>query len=386
MHTAARMDRMGTEASFRVLARARALEAEGRDVIHLEMGEPDFPTPPHVVEAAIRALHDGRTGYVPAAGLPRLREAIARDVAASRGIPVDPAQVVVCPGGKAVIFFTYLALLEAGDEVVLPDPGFPIFASMADALGAVRRPYDPGSGTSRRPDLEALAASVGPRTRLVVLNSPGNPTGVVHTPQELAAIAEACLRHDTWVLSDEIYSRILFGREHRSVAALDGMAERTILLDGFSKTFCMTGWRLGYAVAPLPLAPLFERLMVNSASCAVSFVQHAALAALEGPNDHLQRMVAAFRARRDVLVDGLASIPGVSCDRPEGSFFVFADVRGTGRDARALADALLEEAGVACVEGPAFGAGGAGHLRFSVAAGVERIAQAVERMRSLLRG
>ena len=384
MPIADRMHRMGTEAAFRVLARAKALEAEGRDVIHLEMGEPDFTTPGHIVEAAVKALRDGHTGYAPAAGLMPLREAIAADVAATRRIPVDPTQVVVCPGGKPVIFYTILATVNPGDEVVYPDPGFPIFESMTNAVGAVRRPYHPGSGAETRPDLRGLAEAITDRTRLVILNSPGNPTGVVHHADELEQIAALCRDRDLCVLSDEIYSRILFGGEHTSIVALDGMAAKTVVLDGFSKTYCMTGWRLGYAIAPPALAPLYEKLMTNSNSCAVNFVQHAALAALRGPQDEVGRMVAAFRERRDALVEGLRRLPGVACDLPEGSFFAFADVRGTGWEARALAERLLEEAGVACVEGPAFGRAGEGFLRFSFAADVERIREAVARMRNLL--
>ena len=384
MPIADRMHRMGTEAAFRVLARAKALETEGRDVIHLEMGEPDFTTPGHIVEAAIQALRDGHTGYAPAAGFMPLREAIAADVAATRHIPVDPAQVVVCPGGKPVIFYTILATVNPGDEVVYPDPGFPIFESMTNAVGAVGRPYHPGSGAQTRPDLVGLAEAITDRTRLLILNSPGNPTGVVHHADEIERIAALCRDRDLVVLSDEIYSRILFGGEHVSIAALDGMAGKTVVLDGFSKTYCMTGWRLGYAVAPPALAPLYEKLMTNSNSCAVNFVQRAALAALQGPQDEVGRMVAAFRERRDALVEGLRSVPGVACDLPEGSFFAFADVRGTGWEARALAERLLEEAGVACVEGPAFGRAGEGFLRFSFAADVERIREAVARMRNLL--
>jgi len=384
IHIAERCQHMGTEAAFRVFARAKALEAEGRDVIHLEMGEPDFPTPAFIKEACCKAIADGHTGYAPAAGVPALRAAIARMIARTRGIDVDPAQVVVTPGGKPVIFYTYLALVEPGDEVIYPDPGFPIFESMTDALGATRRPWFPGSGTAQRPDLDALAALMGPQTKLLVINSPGNPTGVVYREAELARIAELCVEHDVICLSDEIYSRILFGAEHVSIAAQPGMAERTVILDGFSKTWSMTGWRLGYAVAPLDLAPVYEKLMTNSNSCAVNFVQHAALAALAGPDDEVASMLAAFHARRDALVDGLQAMAGVTCDRPEGSFFAFADVRGTGHDARELADRLLEEEGVACVEGPAFGAGGAGCLRFSFAADIERIREATRRMAALL--
>lgn len=377
---AQRVLRMGTEAAFRVFARAKALERAGRDIVHLEMGEPDAPTPPRIVAAASAALRAGRTGYAPAAGLPELREALARHTGERRGMSFDPSQVVVTPGGKAVIFFTYLALVEPGDEVVYPDPGFPIFESLVDALGAVRRPYHPGSGTGLRPDLAQVERLVGPRTKLLVLNSPSNPTGVVHRPEELAAFAALARRHDVWVLSDEIYSRILHGVAHRSIAALPGMAERTVILDGFSKTWSMTGWRLGWAVCPPALAPAFERLMTNSASCAVHFGQVAALEALRGGDDEVEAMVASLRERRDLLVDGLNALPGVRCDRPEGSFFVFADVRGTGVPARVLADRWLEERGVACVEGPAFGANGEGFVRFSCAAPRARLEEALRRL------
>ena len=381
---AERVRRMGTEAAFRVFARARRLEAEGRDVIHLEMGEPDFATPGFIKDACTAALAAGHTGYTPAAGLPPLREAVAGYVAETRGIEVTPAQVVITPGGKPVIFYTFLALVEPGDEVIYPDPGFPIFESMTDALGAVRVPWHPGSGTDTRPDLDRLAGLMSDRTRLLVLNSPGNPTGVVYRREEIERIADLCRDRDVVVLSDEIYAEILFAGEHVSIAAEPGMAARTVILDGFSKTWSMTGWRLGYAVAPPSLAPIYEKLMTNSNSCATNFVQHAALAALAGPREPIREMVEAFRERRDALVEGLNGIPGVTCDRPEGSFFAFADVRGTGTDARTLAERLLEEAGVACVEGPAFGAGGEGHVRFSFAADVARIREATERMRTLL--
>lgn len=379
-----RVLRMGTEAAFRVFARAKALEAGGRDVVHLELGESDAPTPRRIVQAAERALEAGRTGYAPAAGLPALRAAVARRTGEQRGLSFEPEQVVITPGGKAVIFFTYLALVEPGDEVLYPDPGFPIFESLVDALGATRRPYHPGSGPGRRPDLDAVERLVGPRTKLLVLNSPGNPTGVVHTRAELERFAAVARRHDLWVLSDEIYARILYAGEHVSIATLPGMAERTIILDGFSKTWAMTGWRLGWAALPPPLAPIFERLMSNSASCATHFAQHGALAAFEGGEDELAAMVASLRRRRDVLVEGLNRLPGLACDLPGGSFFAFPDVRGTGLPAPALAERLLEEAGVATVEGAAFGVGGAGHLRLSYGAPLPRLEEALRRMQRLL--
>lgn len=381
---AARAERMGTEAAFRVLARAKALEAEGRDVIHLEMGEPGLPTPPAVVEAGVAALRDGHTGYAPACGIPALREGVAAYTNRTRGTDFSPAQIVIAPGGKPVIFFTFLGFVESGDEVIYPDPGFPIFESMTDALGAVRRPWFPGAGTATRPDIDALAALMGPKTRLLVLNSPSNPTGVVYTPEELGQIAALCVAHDVLVLSDEIYARILFDATHVSIATYPGMAERTVVLDGFSKTWSMTGWRLGWAAAPPDLAPVYEKLMTNSASCAVHFAQHGALAALAQPDAEIEAMVETFRQRRDALVAGLDGIPGISADAPQGGFFVFADVRGTGIDARTLAERFLEEAGVACVEGPAFGAGGAGFIRFSFAVDVPRIEEAVSRMQELL--
>jgi len=384
IHTSGLVERMGTEAAFRVFASARQREAAGHDVIHLELGEPGLPTPEPVVEAAVQALRAGHTGYTPAAGLPALRAAIARHIQRTRGLPIEPSQVVVAPGGKPVIFFTYLAFVEAGDEVIYPDPGFPIFESMVDALGAVRRPYDPGSGTHTRPDLDRLAGLFSAKTRLLVLNSPSNPTGVVLRRDELERIAALCIEHDVIVLSDEIYARILFDAEHISIASLPGMAERTVILDGFSKTWCMTGWRLGYAVAPPRYAPLYEKLMTNSNSCAVNFAQHGALAALAMDAAPLDEMLRTFHTRRDALVKGLRTVPGFACDAPEGAFFAFADIRGTGMAARPLADRLLEEADVAVVEGPAFGAAGEGFLRFSFAVDVARIQQAVERMRTLL--
>ena len=375
---------MGTEAAFRVFARAKALEASGKDIVHLEMGQPDFPTPAFITEAAIQAMKDGHTGYAPAAGLPALREAIADYVSETRGISVSPQEVVVMPGGKPVIFATYMALVERGDEVIYPDPGFPIFESMADALGAKKRPWHPGSGSAQRPDVDRLASLMGSKTKLLVLNSPGNPTGVVYTKAELETIASLAMRHDVYVLSDEIYSRIIFGNTHHSIAAIDGMRERTIVLDGFSKTWSMTGWRLGYSVSPVAMSETFAKLMTNDASCAVNFAQYGALAALRGPSDVVQSMVGEFASRARALADGLSELPGVFCDRPGGSFFAFADVGDTGVDATTLAGLLLEEGGVACVEGSSFGENGRGHIRFSFAADETRIREAITRIGRVL--
>jgi len=384
MKFADRMGRLGTETAFEVLARARRLEAAGRDIVHLEIGQPDFPTPAHVVEAAVRALRDGHHGYTPAPGLPEIREAVAEHVSARLASPVDPDEVVVTPGAKPILFYTFLAFVEPGDEVVYPNPGFPIYESMLDFVGAKRVPLPIGAENGFRLDVDLLERLVNDRTRLLVLNSPANPTGGVVPKEDLARIAAICRRHDVIVLSDEIYSRILFGGRHASIAAEEGMRERTILLDGFSKTYAMTGWRLGYGVMPKDAAARFSRLMVNSNSCTANFVQRAGVAALRGPQDAVDRMVAEFARRRDVLVDGLNSLPGFRCGRPAGSFYVFPDVTGTGVRSGPLADRFLEEAGVACLSGTCFGAGGEGYVRFSFANSVENIRDGVERLRGAL--
>jgi aspartate/methionine/tyrosine aminotransferase len=384
MKFADRMSRLGTETAFEVLARARRLEAAGRDIVHLEIGQPDFPTPAHVVEAAVRALRDGHHGYTPAPGLPEIREAVAEHVSARLASPVDPDEVVVTPGAKPILFYTFLAFVEPGDEVVYPNPGFPIYESMLDFVGAKRVPLPISAENGFRLDVDLLERLVNDRTRLLVLNSPANPTGGVVPREDLARIAAICRRHDVIVLSDEIYSRILFGGRHASIAAEEGMRERTILLDGFSKTYAMTGWRLGYGVMPKDAAARFSRLMVNSNSCTANFVQRAGVAALRGPQDAVDRMVAEFARRRDVLVDGLNSLPGFRCERPAGSFYVFPDVTGTGVRSGPLADRFLEEAGVACLAGTCFGAGGEGYVRFSFANSVENIRDGVERLRGAL--
>ncbi|WP_376789619.1 pyridoxal phosphate-dependent aminotransferase [Thermoflexus sp.] len=385
MRLAQRMSRLGTETAFEVLARAKALEAQGREIIHLEIGEPDFDTPAHIKAAAVRALDEGYTHYTPAAGIPALREAIADYIRRTRGISVGPENVVVVPGGKPIMFFAILALVEEGDEVIYPNPGFPIYESMIRFVGGRPVPLRLRMENEFRVDVEELARLITPRTRMLILNSPANPTGSVLTREDLAAIAELCLEHDLVVLSDEIYSRILYEGEHISIASFPGMRERTIILDGFSKTYAMTGWRLGYGVMPEPLAEAVTRLMINSNSCTAAFTQIAGIAALTGPQDEVDRMVAAFRERREVIVEGLSRIPGFRCLKPKGAFYAFPNIEGTGMSSRELAAYLLEEAGVAVLSGTAFGEYGEGFLRLSFANSVENIHKALERIEKAIR-
>jgi aspartate aminotransferase len=377
-----RMARLGTETAFEVLARARALETQGRDVIHLEIGEPDFDTPAHVIEAAKRALDEGYTHYGPAAGLPELREAIAVHISSTRGITVSPEQVVVTPGAKPVMFFAALMLCQRGDEVMYPDPGFPIYESVAAFAGATPVPLRLRPDTGFRLDLDMLRAKLTDRTRLLILNSPNNPTGSIIPRADLEAIADLVRGRNLVVLSDEIYGEIMYEGEFASIASAPGMPEQTIILDGFSKIHAMTGWRLGYGVMPVPLAERMTQLMVNSASCTAAMVQRAGLAALTGPREPAQAMVAEFRRRRDVIVAGLNEIPGFRCRAPEGAFYAFPDISGTGLSSTALADRLLNEAGVAVLAGTAFGAGGEGFLRLSYANSLDNIGRAVDRIRS----
>ncbi len=384
LRLAERMSRLGTESAFEVLVRARALEAQGKSVIHLEIGEPDFDTPPHIVEAAVEALRAGHTHYTPAAGLPELREAIAREISRTRGIEVGPERVVVTPGGKPIMFFTILALAGEGDEVIYPDPGFPIYESVIRFAGARPVPLRLREEHGFAFDPDELRSLVSARTRLVIVNSPHNPTGAVIGREALAELARLAQERDFLVLSDEIYSRILYEGEFVSVASFPGMLDRTIILDGFSKTYAMTGWRLGFGVMPPALAEHVTRLAVNCHSCVAGFVQLAGIAALTGPQDAVAHMVAEFRRRRDAIVNGLNSLPGVRCLRPAGAFYVFPNVTGLGRDAQAIARDLLEHAGVAVLAGPGFGRGGEGYLRFSYANSLENILEAVERLRRLI--
>jgi len=383
LRLAERMSRLGTEGAFEVLVRAQALEAQGREVVHLEIGEPDFRTADHIVEAAARALRDGWTHYGPAAGLPQLREAVAEDAGRRRGIAIDPAEVVVTPGAKPVMFFAILALVETGDEVLYPNPGFPIYESMIRFVSGRAIPYAFREEHDFDVDVEAILAQVTGRTRLIILNSPHNPTGGVMPRAQLAALArglEAPGRDRVMVLSDEIYSRLIFEGEHASLAQFPGLRDRVIILDGFSKTYAMTGWRLGYGIMRADLAREIALLMTNSDSCTATFSQIAAVEALRGDQSPVDRMREEFRQRRSVIVEGLNKIPGFRCRKPHGAFYAFPNVTGTGRDSKSLASALLTEAGVACLSGTAFGAGGEGYLRFSFANSVENIQKALERI------
>jgi aspartate/methionine/tyrosine aminotransferase len=380
MRLAERMRDIGTETAFEAAARARALEATGVDVIHLEIGEPDFDTPANIREAAKRALDAGWTHYGPALGLPQLREAIAADSTARRGFAVDPGNVVVTPGAKPIMHYAITALAGPGDEVIYPDPGFPIYESMASFVGARPVPIPLSEAHDFRLDVDELRSLVTDRTRLIIFNSPANPTGGVLNRADLEAIAAIAIERDIVVLADEIYGRIIYEGEHHSIAALPGMAERTIILDGFSKTFAMTGWRLGYAIVPPALVQPFSRLIINSVSCTSAFSQIAAVEALTGPQAAVDAMVAEFHARRDLVVDGLNAIPGIRCRRPQGAFYVFPNVSGTGLTGGEFADRMLYEAGVSVLAGSAFGRVGVDHARISYANSQSNLRRAVERI------
>ncbi len=383
MNVASRMLRLGTESAFEVLARAKALERAGRQIVHLEIGEPDFDTPAHIKEAAKQALDAGATHYGPSAGLPELREAIAKHVGETRGVPVSPEEVVVTPGAKPIMFFTIMALAGEGDEVIYPNPGFPIYESVINFVGGVPVPIPLREESGFGFDLEVFERRVSPKTKLIIINSPENPTGGVLERRQLERIAAIAVARRIPVLSDEIYRQFLYEGEFASIMALPGMREHTILLDGFSKSYAMTGWRLGYGVMPPPLAEHVARLMVNSASCTASFVQLAGIAALQGDQTAVARMVAEFKRRRDLLVDGLNRLPGVRCARPRGAFYVFPNITGTGRPSAEVAERILNEAGVAVLAGTAFGAHGEGYLRLSYANSEANLRLALERLRPI---
>ena len=385
MKFAERMERLGTETAFEMLAKAKALEAEGKEVIHLEIGEPDFDTPRNIVEAAVRALREGYTHYGPAPGLPELRETIAEDASRRRNIRVGPENVVVTPGAKPIMFFSILACVDEGEEVIYPNPGFPIYESVINFINAKPVPIKLREEKEFSFDVDELAGLITDKTRMIILNSPHNPTGGVLSRADLEAIADMVRGKDIWILSDEVYKDILYEGDFLSIASLPDMAEQTIILDGFSKTYAMTGWRLGYGVMPVPLAEKIARLMVNSNSCTATFIQKAGVEALKGPQDEARRMAEEFRRRRDVIVDGLNQIEGISCLKPHGAFYVFPNVTGIPMSTTELENFLLYEAGVASLSGTAFGAYGEGYLRFSYANSVENIQKALDRMAEALK-
>ncbi|MDX6534381.1 MAG: aspartate aminotransferase [Gaiellales bacterium] len=384
MHLSDSLNRLGTETAFSVLARAKQLEAEGRNIIHLGIGAPDFDTPEHIKEACAKALRDGHTAYCQAQGLPELRDSCARYLSRTRGIEVKGDNVVITPGAKPFLGYAVMATCNPGDEVIYPDPGFPIYESVIRYFGAtpVPLPLSEDQGFAFEPS--DLADRLSPATRLVILNSPANPTGGVIEPSKMAEVAQVLEGSDTWILSDEVYSEMVFDGEHASIASYGDLAERTILVDGFSKTFAMTGWRLGYAAVPEALVEPITRLIINTVSCTPPAMQLAGVAALEGPWDEVRAMVAEFERRREIVVEGLNSLPGVHCIQPKGAFYAFPNVSGTGLSDRELAHLALEQAGVAVISGTAFGANGEGFLRVSYANTVENIQAGVEALRALL--
>lgn len=378
------MSRLGTETAFDVLVRARQLENQGKNIIHLEIGEPDFDTPSNIVDAAVDALRKGAHHYGPSAGLPELREAIAADILRRRNVRVDPVEVVVTPGAKPIIFFVALALLDPEDEAIYPNPGFPIYESMIQYIGAKAVPVPLREDRNWALDLDALISSITPRTKLVILNSPQNPTGGIIPADDLRRIADLSRQHNFMILSDEIYSRIVYSGKYDSLFSIPGMKDRMILLDGFSKIYAMTGWRLGYGIMPADLAQQVAKLQTNSNSCTATFTQHAGIEALTGDQSGSEKMVEEFRQRRDLIVNGLNEIPGFSCKLPDGAFYAFPNIKKLGVPSKKLADLLLEEGGVACLSGTAFGAWGEGYLRFSYANSSENIREALSRIRRTL--
>ncbi len=382
---AKRMSRLGTEAAFEVLAKARKLEAEGRSVIHLEIGEPDFDTPRNIIDGAIEALNNGFTHYTPAAGLPEVRQVIADYVQSWKKVPTTEEEVVIVPGGKPTMFYVMLALIESGDEVLYPNPGFPIYESMINFTGGKAVPMPLLEKNDFRLDVQDLASKINDRTKLIIINSPANPTGGCLTKEDLEQIADLIRGKNIMVLADEIYDRMIYDGTPFSIARLPGMKERTIILDAFSKTYAMTGWRIGYGVMPVALAERITRLATNNISCTAAFTQMAALRALTGPQDAVDQMVAEFRRRRDVIVEGLNRIPGLSCTMPHGAFYAFPNIRSLGMPSEQFADYLLQEGGVAALGGTCFGEYGEGHLRLSYANSVENIQLALERIETAVR-
>jgi len=381
---AKRMDRLGTETAFEVLAKAKALEAQGRDIVHLEIGEPDFDTPDNIRKAAEKALWSGYTHYGPSAGLMEVRECICEYFAKDRGVQYTPDQVVITPGGKPIIFLPILALVDHGDEVIYPNPGYPIYESAINFAGGKAVPLVYSEDRNFRFDMAELEAKINPKTKMLVLNSPANPTGGVLEESDLKRIAELCVKNDVIVLSDEVYCKIIYEGKHHSIATYPGMKERTILMDAHSKTYAMTGWRLGFAAMPKPIAEKLTKLNTNVYSHATTFVQLAGIEALRGPQDKVREMVATFDKRRRAIVDGMNTIKGWKCLLPKGAFYVFPNIKGTGMKSKELADKLLNEAGVACLAGTCFGAYGEGYLRFSYANSLTNIEKALDRIKGVL--
>ena len=384
MKLSEKMTRLGTESAFKVLAQAQALEAKGMDVVHLEIGEPDFITPKNVCDAATKALGEGYTHYCNSQGIAPLRAEIAKEMEKTRGVSVDPERVIVTPGAKPIVFYSILALLEKGDEAIYPDPLYPIYESMINFTGAKAVPIPLREELDFRFDVDELRSKVTPRTKLIIVNSPHNPTGGMLEKDDIRVIADIAQEYNITVLSDEVYEDIIYEGEHYSIASLPGMLDRTILLSGFSKTYAMTGWRLGYAFMPPELIEPVVRLIVNSVSCTPPFIQHAGIEALTGPQDSVSRMVNEFKKRRDLIVEGLNQIPGISCLRPKGAFYVFPNIKKLGVDCERLADCLLNEAGVATLPGTHFGKYGKDHLRLSYATSLENIKKALERIRTIV--
>jgi aspartate aminotransferase len=383
---AERMSRLGTEGAFEVLAKARRLEADGRHVVHLEIGEPDFATPDNIIESAISALQNGYTHYTPASGIMETRQAVAEFVSRTLKTEVDPLDVVLVPGSKNVLLFTLLACVEPGDEVILPDPGYPAYHSQVNFIGAVPRMVTLREETGFRLDLDELRSLITPRTRMIIINTPQNPTGGVLTDEDVRVVCDLAHEHDLMLVSDEIYSQLVYGFQHVSPLSQPGMRERTVLMDGLSKSYAMTGWRLGYAVAPRALAAKLDTLMINSSSCAAAFTQIAAIEALSTPESAhaVSRMVKVFEHRRDLVVDGLNAIPGVHCAKPQGAFYAFPNIAGTGFDDRELADRLLTEAGVAVLPGTAFGAAGKGFIRLAYTQSEDELKRGLDGIRDFL--
>jgi len=384
MYLADRTNRLGTETAFEVLARARALEAQGRSIIHLEIGEPDFDTPRHITEAAHKALDEGWTHYGPASGDMELKEAIVKEMKSTRNVDIGVENVVVTPGAKPIMFFGILSCVEEGDEVIYPNPGFPIYESMINFIGAKAVPLTLREEKDFSFDIEELTGLINDKTRMIIINSPQNPTGGVLSLDDLEQIASLVADRDIIVMTDEVYSRMVYDGDHHSIISLEGMKEKTILIEGFSKTYAMTGWRLGYGVMPENVAEMVSKFMVNSNSCTASFTQRAGIQALNGPQDDSQNMIAQFKERKSVIVDGLNALPGISCRTPKGAFYVFPNIKETGLTSEEAENKFLNDAGVACLKGTSFGANGEGYLRFSYANSKENIREALDRIEKVL--